>query len=135
MSNYIAFDTETESTDIHNTKILLYSSFMLGNGFVSNKYNMYLQDDLINRHVITQNGKFDKVVMKNNHDIDFWISEDTLLLQYLLHIDRPRKLEKMVKEYYNVYKKDLITIFFKSKSVNLKSEISNKKNVLNFLLK
>lgn len=63
---------------------------------------------------VGHNAKYDAIVLKrhgfNVPDVYF----DTMVAYYMLHIDKSKKLENIVKDLYDVHKKDLVEVYNES---------------------
>lgn len=108
MKNELVIDTETTNKNPHKAKLLGIS---LSDGNKSSYYNDALFYNKENKcDFIAHNGKYDAVVL-HNVGIDIEVKWDTMLAYYLLHIDKRRKLEVMMKDIFNEDKKDLLQIY------------------------
>jgi len=107
----IVIDTETTNKNPHKAKLLGVSLFEDGYPtYTPEPSRLGLQNV---ENTIMHNGKYDSVVLSRCLGLDVKVNYDTLLAYYLLHIDRPRKLEKIVKDVFNVDKLDLIQLYNK----------------------
>jgi len=107
--DYIAFDTETTDSNAHKAKLLGYSVAQENRSFFSSTAPT---GSLIwESSIVAHNGKYDAIVVSKNCGFTPEIHYDTMLAYYLLHIDRPRKLETIVKDVFGVDKKDLQEVY------------------------
>jgi len=108
----LVVDTETTNKNPHKAKMLGYSLYEDGKSYYVNDSTFCLSEHN-NSNIIAHNGKYDAVVFSKNQDVDIWVSFDTMVAYYLLHIDRPRKLEKIVEDLFGRRKDDLLCIYNK----------------------
>ncbi len=99
----LVLDTETTNKNPHKARLLGTAIYANSQSFYSN--NIYTPQD--DSYIIAHNGKYDSILYKGRIKIDF----DTLIAQYILHIDKPKKLEKVIEQYFNEYKHDLQTVY------------------------
>lgn len=100
----IVIDTETNSTDPHTAKLLLITCDHDNKVFVDD--GSYCGGALFTG----QNAKFDQIVL-SKHGINVQCCFDTMVAQYLLAIDQPKKLEKMAQQYLGIEKEDLLAVY------------------------
>lgn len=110
--NVLVVDCETTSADPHSCKLLgtvLYD----GNESPVWVSGAPKDEELKGKYLVMQNGKFDSVVLAR-HGVSLPLCRvgfDTMIAQYLLAIDKPRKLEAMVKLYFGEDKEDLVQVY------------------------
>src|SRR5688500_5027073 len=104
----LVFDVETTGTNPHKARMLGFSTFYEDTPgyFLAGLEYFNFKD----KYVIGHNAKYDAVVAAR-HGQKITVSFDTLLAYYLLHIDRPRKLEKIVAEVFKQNKEDLQELY------------------------
>lgn len=108
--NTIVLDTETTNKNPHKATMLGWSSYLNDKTFWDTdpyKIKKILEDD--SNFIICHNGKYDSIVCGGKINISF----DTMIAYYLLHIDRPRKLEKIVEQLFGRRKDDLLSLYNK----------------------
>ncbi len=110
----VCVDTETTGVNPHRATMLGFSlataadsKWILNPSKVETaKLNEYLKG----KSILTQNGKYDAIVL-SKHGIFFEIDYDTMIAEYILHIDKPRNLEDMFERRFGTPKKCLIDLF------------------------
>lgn len=104
----VVFDTETTSLDPTKANILGY-------GLKIKNDNAYYYPEKDNPGalgaVICHNGKYDSLVAYYNWGLEVPVVYDTMIAEYLLHIDQPKKLETIVKRRFKKRKKDLFDLW------------------------
>lgn len=120
----IVIDTETTGVNPHKCDLLGIA--INDDGKIS--YGNTIPD-LQQKTIIGHNIKYDMIVLYRNGykipDAKF----DTLIAQYLLHINKKKKLETIVEDVFGVIKADLVDTYNKStgeKRVNLPEDWYNK---------
>lgn len=118
----VAIDTETTSVNPHQAQLLGCSkSFGKGRNFwIPKKEVTEINEYPSDYFTIAQNGKYDAIVLAKYYKgmkIDF----DTMIAQYLLDIKSSRKLENMVKQYFNIEKEDLQQVYNRVTGENRKT--------------
>jgi len=120
--NPIVIDTETTSKNPHKAN-LLGVSYKIGKD-TSYREGAFIPDELIEpferEFVIAHNGKYDSVVL-SKHNVDIKIGFDTMIAQYILHIDKLKKLEECVLQHFNEYKEDLLQVYNKVTNLERKT--------------
>lgn len=107
-TNIRAFDTETTGKESHEAKIIGWSDCIDGN----TRWNtvdapVIDKDDFI----IAHNGKYDANILWHNYGIKLEIGYDTMLAEFVLHIDREKKLEKVLKRRFKIDKDALFALW------------------------
>ena len=114
LKTILAIDTETRGKNPHRADLIGISLYHdRKSSWHSGKTVMI---DMPDAYVIGQNAKFDAVILAR-YGIRYHVNYDTMLAEYLLHIDQPRKLEVMYERYFGEHKKDLLEIFNDAQSV------------------
>ncbi len=114
----IIIDTETTGLDTFACR-LLGIAISTEDGVTSYgeiDINQYLPDT-----VVAHNGKYDKKVIANQLGINVNIDYDTMIAYALLHIDRPKKLETIIKDVFGEHKADLVELYNEATGKNRKS--------------
>ena len=118
MSNPIVIDTETTSINPHKAKLLFATTF---DGVVGQEFNNFPSLYSEPLKIVGHNAKYDAIVLTKNIGGTPAIAFDTMIAQYLLRIDRPKKLESCVKDYYTWNKEDLQQVYNRVTGENRKS--------------
>lgn len=117
IKNYIVLDCETTGVNPH-TCDLLGVAVNDGNNI---SYGNIIPD-LQQKQVIGHNVKYDLTVLYRNGYKYITAYFDTMIAYYLLHIDKSKKLENIVRDVFNIDKDDLVQVYNKftnEKRVNL----------------
>jgi DNA polymerase-1 len=128
-NSFIAFDTETTSTDSKTAKIVGFSFCIdmpnepnksyyvpINHFYLGVEEQVSFEDaakgiEILNKHkLILQNYKYDKQIIKNNFEIDLNLEADTMILAWLLDSDKPVGMDKLALRLLDGY----VTIPFKS---------------------
>lgn len=120
VSTPIVLDCETTGKNPH--KCTLLGIAVNDNGKIS--YGTVIPD-LQQKSLIGHNIKYDSIVLYRSGYKVPAPCFDTLIAQYILHIDKKKKLEAIVKDVFGVDKKDLIQVYNESTGqtrVNLPEE-------------
>lgn len=113
MSNLIVLDTETDNKNPHKvTRVLGVSTHENGvSSFSPSAHGL----DLEGKRIVGHNIKYDLVVLHRleGFPLSFFpqVYADTMIMYYILHIDKPRKLETILKEVFGENKKDLVEVY------------------------
>jgi len=106
--NILVLDTETTSKNPHEAELLGISTYTKGqaNYTVEPKVSWTNEDMLVGHNI-----KYDIIVCRRAGVKLPKAYADTMLLYYILHIERPRKLEKMMKDVLGIEKEDLLQVY------------------------
>lgn len=113
----VVLDTETTGVNPHTCKLLGIAQNV--DGKISYGTDLEIP---AKSFIVGHNYKYDQIVLSRHGFNPPSINFDTLVAYYLLHIDKPKKLETVVKEVFGVDKEDLVQTYNKStgeKRVNL----------------
>jgi len=115
----IVIDTETTSVNPHTAKLLCVS-VALPETFVYASLSPSDISLILNgaTSFVGQNAKFDAIMLYRKTGVLIPIAFDTMIAQYVLHIDKRLKLEEMVKQYFGEDKEDLVAVY--NRTVNPK---------------
>lgn len=103
-----SLDTETTGVESHEAKILGWSDFVNGEArWDATQPPVIEESDFI----IAHNGKYDANILWHNYGIAFQLGYDTMLAEYILHIDKEKKLESILKRRFKIEKKDLFQLW------------------------
>ena len=112
----LVFDCETSGLNTHKDR--LYGIAVCHNQgkntyWINGEWKGNIEDyfDFFNKFIVAHNGKFDSEFVNNSLKYNIKIDFDTKLAYKLLHIDRSSHLETIVKDLFNIHKKDLIEIY------------------------
>jgi DNA polymerase-1 len=105
----ITLDTETTSLDPNVAKCLGVG--VKEDGKASVYYNHMPTFDWTSVLVVAQNAKYDAAVIWRNFRLLLPIYWDTQVAEYVLNIDKPRKLEKIYERRFGGYKEDIIQVY------------------------
>ena len=114
-TNILVIDTETTSKNPHKAELLGVSLYN-GNDC------KYIPKTILNNQslYIAHNGKYDAIVLSKYGTVPK-IYADTMIMQYLLHIDKLKKLEECVKQHFNEDKEDLLQVYNKVTNLERKT--------------
>ncbi len=106
--NVRAFDCETTGVESHEVKILGWSDCVNGNVQWNTVDTPVFEDG---DFIVAHNGKYDANVLWHNYGIKLEIGYDTMLAEFVLHIDKEKKLEKVLKRRFKINKDDLFALW------------------------